>query len=115
MGSFKFDDPVPRSTPATKEELPTRKAPSSSPFTSLRSVFIIIMAHVDDRGGGDILVGDRDIMFIYTGGRVPENLREIITHAIIDKSIYASNERTSLLPSVAVVLADMGMLLSELR
>jgi hypothetical protein len=28
-----------------------------------------------------------DIVFVYTGGRVPEHLREIITHARIDESV----------------------------
>ena len=37
--------------------------------------------HADDD------VDNNNIIYIYTGGRVPQHLKNIITHAIIDKSV----------------------------
>jgi hypothetical protein len=34
-----------------------------------------------------------DDIFVYTGGQVPEHLREIITHARIDESVREIDER----------------------
>jgi hypothetical protein len=36
---------------------------------------------------------DDDDVFVYTGGRVPEHLRELITHARIDKSVTVIDDR----------------------
>ena len=36
--------------------------------------------------------GDGDEVFVYTGGRVPEHLRDVITHAIIDVSVDVIDE-----------------------
>ena len=36
---------------------------------------------------------NRDIIFVYAGGVVPEHLREIITHARVDKSVRENEVR----------------------
>lgn len=36
---------------------------------------------------------NRDIIFVYAGGGVPEHLREIITHARVDKSVRENEVR----------------------
>lgn len=40
----------------------------------------------------DQAANDAEILFIYTGGRVPEHIKEHITHAIIDKSVKSIDD-----------------------
>jgi len=50
-------------------------------YTTYFSIIIIMADHLDADDRGD------NIIFVYTGGRVPEHLREIITHARVDESV----------------------------